>query len=45
MAAEPWVWEYARWRAAQDEPEEGWGEADLELAFKAGWEARQDQET
>jgi hypothetical protein len=43
-APEKWVWAYARWRAQHDEPEEGFTDADLELAFKAGWDAK-DQET
>ena len=41
---ERWVYPYARWRAQYGEPGEGWTEADLEQAFKADWDARQDQE-
>jgi hypothetical protein len=39
-----WVLAYCRWIAAhRQEPEEGRAEADLEEAFKAGWEAREQE--
>jgi hypothetical protein len=41
-AAGSWARAYAAWFSGyDDEPEDGWGEADLEAAFRAGWEARE----